>query len=105
MCVLVILYLLDTVLVLKYTWFVPCSKVLVPSVYLGKTGNFNIPLQNTRTTGWFSVRNEGFEEWVLLQGSAVNYFREGRMGALSDDVWNHDACLDNRLRSRHRGAK
>ena len=104
MCDLVVLYLLDTVLVLKYTWIVPCSKVLVPSVYLGSTGNFNTPSQNTRTTGWFSVRNEEFEAWVLLRGNAVNYFREGRMGAFSDDGWNHGVCLDNRLRFQRPGS-
>ena len=88
-----------------YTWFVSCSKVLVLSVYLGSTGNFNTPSQNTRTTGWFSVRNEEFVAWVLLQEDAVNSFRVGRKGAFSGDAWNHGACLDNRLRSRRQDSK
>ncbi len=87
-----------------YTWLVPCSKVLVLSVYLGSTKNFNTPSQNTRTTGWFSVRNKEFVALVLLREDAANSFRVGRKGAFSDDVWNYGACLDNRLRSRRRGA-
>ena len=55
--------------------------VLVPSVYLGSTGNFNTLSQNTRTTGWFSVRNKEFEACVLVRENAVNYFRVGRMSA------------------------
>ena len=94
-----------TVLVLKYTWFVPCTKVLVLSVYLGSTGNFNTPSQNTRTTGWFSVRNEEFAAWVLVRENAVNYFRVGRMGAFFDGGWNHGVCWGNRLRFRLRGSK
>ena len=105
MRVLVALYLWDTVLVLKYTWFVPCTKVLVPSVYLGSTGIYNTPSQNTRTTGWFSVRNEVFEAWVLVRENAVNYFRVGRMGAFFDGGWNHGVCWGNRLRFRLRGSK
>ena len=104
MRVLVALYLLGTVLVLRYTWLVPCGTVLVPSIHLGSTGIFNTPSQNTRTTGWFSGRNEEFEAWVLLRGNAVNYFREGKMGAFFDDGWNHGACLDNRLRFQLQGS-
>ena len=88
-----------------YTWFVPCSEVLVLSVYLGSTENFNTPSQNTRTTGWFSIRNEEFVAWVLVRGNAVNCSRVGRMGAFFDGAWNHGACLDNRLGSRRQGAK